>query len=220
MSEKELRDAKSFLTGVFPLRAETQEGLTNLLVSQQLYDLPADYLQTYRDKVNAVTLEDVERVAKKYIAPDKIAIVIVGDAEEILKQVKPYSTKIEVFDTEGKAVDASSYGKASSGAAANVNGKWNLTIDFQGQQVPVTLMLKQDGSKVSGSLDSMMGKGDIADAKVNGNKFTAIAKSQMQGQSVDLNISGTVDGDSMKGTITVPMPGAPPFSFTGTKAKE
>jgi zinc protease len=220
VSEKELRDAKSFLMGVFPLRAETQEGLTNLLVSQQLYDLPADYLQTYRDKVNAVTLEDVERVAKKYIAPDKIAIVIVGDAEEILKQVKPYSTKIEVFDTEGKAVDASSYGKASSGAAANVNGKWNLTIDFQGQQVPVTLMLKQDGSKVSGSLDSMMGKGDIADAKVNGNKFTAIAKSQMQGQSVDLNISGTVDGDSMKGTITVPMPGAPPFSFTGTKAKE
>ncbi len=220
VSEKELRDAKSFLMGVFPLRAETQEGLTNLLVSQQLFDLPADYLQTYRDKVNAVTLEDVERVAKKYIAPDKIAIVIVGDAEEILKQVKPYSTKIEVFDTEGKAVDASSYGKASSGAAANVNGKWNLTIDFQGQQVPVTLMLKQDGSKVSGSLDSMMGKGDIADAKVNGNKFTAIAKSQMQGQSVDLNISGTVDGDSMKGTITVPMPGAPPFSFTGTKAKE
>ena len=220
VSEKELRDAKSFLMGVFPLRAETQEGLTNLLVSQQLFDLPADYLQTYRDKVNAVTLEDVERVAKKYIAPDKIAIVIVGDAEEILKQVKPYSTKIEVFDTEGKAVDASSYGKASSGAAANVNGKWNLTIDFQGQQLPVTLMLKQDGEKVSGSLDSMMGKGDISEAKVSGNKFTAIAKSQIQGQSVDLNISGTVDGDSMKGTITVPMPGAPPFSFTGTRAKE
>ena len=81
-------------------------------------------------------------------------------------------------------------------------------------------MLKQDGEKVSGSLDSMMGKGDIADAKVNGNKFTAVAKSQIQGQSVDLNISGTVDGDSMKGTITIPMPGAPPLSFTGTKAKE
>jgi zinc protease len=220
VSEKELRDAKSFLMGVFPLRAETQEGLTNLLVSQQLFDLPADYLQTYRDKVNAITLEDVERVAKKYISPDKIAIVVVGDAEEILKQVKPYSTKIEVFDTEGKTLDASNFGKASSGAAASVGGKWTLTIDFQGQQLPVTLMLKQDGEKVSGSLDSMMGKGDIADAKVNGNKFTAVAKSQIQGQSVDLNISGTVDGDSMKGTITIPMPGAPPLSFTGTKAKE
>lgn len=103
---------------------------------------------------------------------------------------------------------------------ANVDGKWNLTIDFQGQQIPVTLTLKQDGAKVSGSLDSMMGKGDIADAKVTGNKFVGTAKSEIQGQSVDLVINGTVDGDSMKGIVTLPMPGAPPLSFTGTKAKE
>ncbi len=218
-TEKELKDAKSFLTGVFPLRAETQEGLTNLLVSQQLYDLPADYLQTYRDKVNAVTLEDVERVAKKYIAPDKIAIVIVGDAEEILKQVKPYSPKIEVFDADGKPMDVSSFGKDSSGTFAMVDGVWNLTIDFQGQQVPVTLTLKQDNQKVSGTLDSMLGKGEIANAKVSGNKLSGVAKVQIQGQAADLTINGTVEGEAMKGTITVPMGGMPPLSFTGTKAK-
>jgi len=218
-TEKELRDAKSFLTGVFPLRAETQEGLTNLLVSQQLYDLPADYLQTYRDKVNAVTLEDVERVAKKYISPDKIAIVIVGDAGEILPQIKPYASKVEIFDAEGKAIDAATYSNTNTGAAANANGKWNLTVDFQGQQLPVTLTLKQDGGTVSGSLDSMMGKGDIAGAKVTGNKFVGTAKSQIQGEAVDLSINGTIDGDSMKGTITVPMPGVPPLNFTGTREK-
>lgn len=218
-TEKELKDAKSYLTGVFPLRAETQEGLTNLLVAQQLYDLPADYLQTYRDKVNAVTLDDVERVAKKYISPDKIAIVIVGDAAEILPQIKSYSKTIEVFDTEGKPVDVASYSNTNTGAAADVGGKWNLTIDFQGQQLPVTLTLKQDAGKVSGSLDSMMGKGEIADAKVSGNKVTAVAKSEIQGQAMELNISGTVNGDSMKGTITIPMPGAPPLPFTGTRVK-
>jgi len=219
-TEKELRDAKSYLTGVFPLRAETQEGLTNLLVSQQLYDLPPDYLQTYRDKINAVTLEDVERVAKKYISPEKIAIVIVGDAGEILPQVKTYSSKIEVFDAEGKSVDPATYSNTNTGATANVGGKWTLMVDAQGQQLPVTLMLKQDGGKISGSLDSMMGKGDISNAKVNGNKFVGTAKSQIQGQAMDLVISGTIDGDSMKGTITLPMPGAPPLNFTGTKAKE
>ena len=218
-TEKELKDAKSYLTGVFPLRAETQEGLTNLLVSQQLYDLPADYLQTYRDKVNAVTLEDIERVAKKYISSDKIAIVIVGDAGEILPQIKSYAQKIEIFDTEGKPIDVATYSNANTGAAANVNGKWNLTVEAQGQQLPVTLMLKQDGGKVSGSLDSMMGKGDIADAKVNGNKFVGTAKSQIQGQTMNLIINGTVNGDSMKGTITLPMPGAPPLSFTGAREK-
>lgn len=109
VSEKELNDAKNFLTGVFPLRVETQEGLTNLIVSQQLYDLPADYLQTYRDKVNAVTLEEVERVANKYITPDKIAIVVVGDAGKILPQIKSYSSKVEIFDAEGKAIDEATF---------------------------------------------------------------------------------------------------------------
>lgn len=215
---KELADAKSFLTGVFPLRAETQEGLTNLLVAQQLYDLPADYLQTYRDKVNAITLEDVERAAKKYIAPDKIAIVIVGDADEILKQSKSYAAKIDVFDADGKTLDASTFGKDSSGTFALVDGVWNLTIDFQGQPIPVTLTIKQTDAKISGSLDSPLVKGEMTDGKVSGNKVSGVVKTQMGGQSMELNIVGTVEGDSIKGTVTVPMPGAPPLDFTGTKA--
>lgn len=220
-TEKELRDAKSYLTGVFPLRAETQEGLTNLLVTQQLYNLPADYLQTYRDKVNAVTLEDVERVAQKYISPDKIVIVIVGDAEGILPQIKSYSSKIEVFDAEGKPMDINSFGKADTGGAPTVNltGKWELTLDAQGQQLPLTLEFKQSGDKVTGSLSSMLGAGTIDDGKVSGNKFSANGKSEVQGQPIDLNFSGTVDGDTMKGTATVSMPGFPPIPFTGKRAK-
>ncbi len=191
VAAKELLDAKNYLTGVFPLRAETQEGLTNLIVTQQLYDLPADYLQTYREKVNAVTLADVQRVAKTYLMPDKIAIVVVGDAEEILKQVKPYATKIDAFDTEGNAVDVSTYRKASNSAPINVNGKWNLTLEIQGQKVPVTLDLKQDGDKLTGLLDSMLGKGSIGSGKVIGNKINAVAKTDIQGQTVDLTLNGT-----------------------------
>ena len=216
-TEKELKDAKSYLTGVFPLKAETQEGLTNLLVSQQLYDLPADYLQTYRDKVNAVTLDDVEKAANKYITPDKLAIVIVGDAGEVLPQIKAYSKKIEVFDSEGKAVDAASYQTAAAGATADANGKWNLTVEAQGQKLPVTLILKQDGDKVSGSLESMLGKGEIAGAKVTGNKLVGTAKTEMQGQAVELNINGTITGDTMKGVINSSIPGFPPLPFEGKR---
>ncbi len=98
----ELEDAKNFLTGVFPIRAETQEGLTNLLVSQELYGLADDYLQTYRDNVSAVTADDVRRVANRFIHPDRMSIVIVGDAGEILPQARDRAEKIVVFDTEGK----------------------------------------------------------------------------------------------------------------------
>jgi zinc protease len=217
-SEKELKDAKSYLSGVFPLRAETQEGMINLLVSQQLYDLPSDYLQTYRDKVNAVTLAEVERVANKYIAADKLAIVIVGDADEILPQIKSYSKKIEVFDADGVKQDVANYGKSSSGETANVAGKWDLNLEAQGQKLPVSLELTQDGAKVSGTLNSMLGKGEISDAKVTGNKLKGTAKSEMQGKAMELSISGTVDGDSMKGTIETGMPGFPPLPFEGKRA--
>jgi zinc protease len=97
----ELADAKSFLSGVFPIRAETQEGLTNLIVNQQLYGLAEDHLQTYREHVEAITAEDVRIAAEKYVRPDEMAIVVVGDASEILDQVKPFADTVEVYDTDG-----------------------------------------------------------------------------------------------------------------------
>lgn len=101
----ELNDAKNFLTGVFPIRAETQEGLTNLIVSQLLYDLSDDYLRTYRQQVTAVTDEDVQRVARQYITPAKMAMVIVGDAKEIVSQAAGYAKSVEILDTDGKPVE-------------------------------------------------------------------------------------------------------------------
>jgi predicted Zn-dependent peptidase len=102
---QELQDAKNFLTGVFPIRAETQEGMTNLIVNQLLYDLPEDYLQTYREKIEAVTPEDVQRVARKYVRPQEMAIVIVGAAKEIMPQASSYAEAVEIFDTEGNPLD-------------------------------------------------------------------------------------------------------------------
>jgi len=101
VGDAELMDAKNFLTGVFPLRAETQEGLTNLIVNQHLYGLPEDYLQTYRDRVDAVTANEVHRVANTHVRPDEMAIVIVGDAAEVLPQAEKYADSVEIFDTEG-----------------------------------------------------------------------------------------------------------------------
>jgi zinc protease len=101
----ELDDAKNFLTGVFPIRAETQEGLTNLIVNKLLYDLPDDYLQSYRSNVEAVSSEDVQRVARKYVRPEEMAIVIVGDAKEIIPQAAEFAEQVEVYDTEGHPVD-------------------------------------------------------------------------------------------------------------------
>jgi zinc protease len=101
VSAEELKNAKAYLTGVFPIRIETQDGLVDQLVSIRMYELPSDYLKTYRDQINAVTAEDIQRVAQKYVRPGEAAVVIVGDAAEISDQVKPYSDSIELYDTDG-----------------------------------------------------------------------------------------------------------------------
>jgi len=216
VSEEELRDAKNFLTGVFPLRAETQEGLTNLIVNQQLYELPSDYLKTYREHIEAVTAEDVQRAADKYIRPGELAIVLVGDAAEVLPQAQSYSEIVDIFDTEGQPQEITKYTVDTNAAPVDVAGKWNLLIDFQGQEMPVSLSIDKNDDAVTGVLETMLGEGKIDNVSVRGNRFSAIAMTEFQGQSLELTINGSVEGESMSGTITAPI-SPEPLTFTGTK---
>jgi len=215
VTEQELADAKNFLTGVFPIRSETQEGLTNLLVSHFLYDLPVDYLQTYRENVAAITADQVLEAARKYVRPDELAMVIVGDAEEILKQASSYADDVEIFDVDGNPKDVSSYSNDAS-ETAEVSGDWELMIDFQGQSVPVSLTLDQSDGAVSGKLETAFGTGEISDGSISGNKLLATAVTEFQGQKLDLRITGKIAGNSISGSLTAPI--APePLTFSGTR---
>jgi zinc protease len=216
VGDQELADAKNFLTGVFPIRAETQEGLTNLIVNQHLYGLDEDYLQTYREKIDAITADDVYRVANKHVRPDEMAIIIVGDAAEVLPHARDYTDQIEIFDTEGVMQDSAKYEASDNGEVANVAGKWSLNIDFLGQRLPVSLTLEQTGSEVTGILKTMLGDGEMAGGTVSGNKLSATATAEMQGQPVEFKIAGTIDGNTMSGAITAPIV-PDPLSFTGSR---
>lgn len=230
VSEKELKDAKSYLTGVFPIRLETLDGLVDQLVQIKMFGLPADYLQTYRDRVNAVTAADIQRVAQQNITPDKVAVVIVGDASAIMSQIKPYSQNIEVFDMSGKPRDmsmattptttvTSTVSTTTANNAATVLGTWALDISAPGGQLPATLVLMRDGSTFSGTVKSQLGEIPLKNLTINGNAFDASVTFDMQGQTFDGKVSGTADGDTMKGTLILTVEGAPPLSFTGTRSK-
>jgi hypothetical protein len=71
---------------------------------------------------------------------------------------------------------------------------------------------------VKGNLESMLGSGEIADGKVRGNKISATAGIEFQGQSLKLNLSGTVDGNSMSGTVNTPMIPMP-VEFKGMRSR-
>lgn len=83
VSEKELTDAKAYLTGSFPLRMDTYAKIAGILTAIEIYNLGLDYPRKYPGLINAVTREDILRVAKKYIDPDRMVIVVLGNQEKI-----------------------------------------------------------------------------------------------------------------------------------------
>lgn len=98
---RELEDARNYLAGVFPLRLQTTEGVASHLAELALHQLPDDHFDRYRDRVLAVDLDAVHRVARQHIRPDELAIIIAGDAETIRSEVEGLDiAPVEVITVE------------------------------------------------------------------------------------------------------------------------
>ena len=78
VSEEELQAAKTYLTGAYPLRFDGNAPIANILVGMQRMGLSPDYVESRNDRMNAVTLDDINRVAKRLLQPDDLFFVVVG----------------------------------------------------------------------------------------------------------------------------------------------
>jgi zinc protease len=87
VGERELDGAQEYLTGSFPLTIETPSQIALQILNAVFFGLNMNDLQTYRERVDAVTVDDVQRVARSYLHPDKLTIVLVGDASAFVKQL-------------------------------------------------------------------------------------------------------------------------------------
>jgi hypothetical protein len=99
---------------------------------------------------------------------------------------------------------------------ADVTGNWKLIVDFQGQKLPVTLRLRREGDALTGMLETMLGNGKITECSVEGNNVSARAATEIQGETVEFAIEGTIDGDALTGTVEAPIV-PQSLSFTGTR---
>ncbi len=79
VAEQALKDAKAYLTGSFPLRLDTSRKIVGVLASIEYYGLGLDYVDRYPALINAVTAADIQRVAQKYLDPDRYVLSIVAD---------------------------------------------------------------------------------------------------------------------------------------------
>jgi len=78
VSEEEIDDVKSYLTGSLPLGLETNEGVAGTLLDMELFDLGLDYLHRYPDLINAITIEQVQQAAQRVFLRDAYALAIAG----------------------------------------------------------------------------------------------------------------------------------------------
>lgn len=89
-SAAELKGIETYISGLFVIQNSSRGALIAQLEYVDLQGLGDDYLKTFVQKVNQVTPDDVEQMAKKYIKPDEMIIVVVGDKAKISEELKPF----------------------------------------------------------------------------------------------------------------------------------
>jgi predicted Zn-dependent peptidase len=101
----ELEEQKRSIVASFALSLESPAQLLSYAITRKLYDLPADYWDTYPARVMAVTAEDVQRVARQYVNPQTQQVVVVGDAGKLRPVLEKFGS-VEVYDADGKPARA------------------------------------------------------------------------------------------------------------------
>jgi zinc protease len=101
--DEELSNIKRAIVAGFARSLENPAAILNNYIESYLYKLPANYWDTYPARIDAITAADVQRVAQKYWAADRLQIVAVGDASKIEPALKKVGT-VQAFDADGKPV--------------------------------------------------------------------------------------------------------------------
>jgi predicted Zn-dependent peptidase len=107
-----LKDAKAKYTGSFVMAVERPSTIASYALNTKINDLPEDFYKTYLSKINAVTPEDILRVANKYFLADNGRIVIVGKGSEVVSNLEKSGIPVKYFDEYANPVEKPVFSKA------------------------------------------------------------------------------------------------------------
>jgi hypothetical protein len=100
---KELQMAKSYITGSFARDLETADNVAGRAIEIERYKLPKDYYKTYLKRIEAVTAQDVQRAAQKYLQPNQMLVALVGNAKEVKEKLAGFGP-LTMYDEDGNLV--------------------------------------------------------------------------------------------------------------------
>ena len=183
VSDEELELAKNSISGSFARSLENPQTVASFAINSKIYNLPDDYYATYIQKVQAVTKEDIKKMAAKYIKPENAYITIVGKAGEVAEGLTRFG-EIKYYDEFGNEVDPSQaklpegltaeqvikdYFKAIGGKDAYEkfeNLTLKMTAKMMGQELTMTqIFAKGLKSNVSMGMQGMTVMSSITDGE-------------------------------------------------------
>jgi len=103
VTEEELNNVKAAYVGSFVRNIEKPQTVAGYALSIRTNNLPEDFYETYLTKLNAVTIDDIQRVALKYFSEDNARIIVTGKALDVLPSLEKLPYKINYFDKEGNS---------------------------------------------------------------------------------------------------------------------
>lgn len=167
-TQEELDLTKASYIGNFVMNAEKPETVAGFALREKTQSLPADFYENYIKNIDAVTLEDVQSVAKKYILDNGSRIVVVGKAEEVLPSLEQLGIQINYFDKYGNSTTKPEKKTVSNDVTVN-----NILSKY---------------------IEAIGGETALSQIKT----LSYTAKAQIQGQELTLKKVETAEGKSLQ----------------------
>ncbi len=225
VSDTELKNAKAAVAGSFARGLENPNTVAVYAINTALYNLPEDYYANYLKKVEAVTTAEVQAAAQKYITPEAMYIVAVGNATDIASKLQPFDkedTTIAYYSPTGEKVERKAMNLPADVTAAQVlnnyieaiGGKANIdklkdisvtsNATIQGMQL---LFTKQQKGTDKFAIQVLLNNSPMQRVIINGDKGRieapmqginkVIAPNELAAQKLDANMFPVLQYDKL-----------------------
>ena len=210
-----LANAKAKYVGDFVLALERPSTIAQYAISTKINELPEDFYATYLEKINAVSIEDVQRVANKYFTADNARFIVVGKGSEVVANLEKLGIPINYFDKYANPVDKPEFSKpipegvtASSVMASYIEAiggnaavesvqtmLFNAEVTIEGAPFKPTAVIKAMAPNKSSMEMSIAGMGTIMKQKFDG----ATGYAEQQGMKQPMSEEDVAEQASQKG---------------------
>ena len=215
VEEEALANAKAKYVGDFVLALERPSTIAQYAINIKANNLPADFYAEYLKKINAVTVEDVQRVANKYFNAENARFIVVGKGSDVIENLEKTGIPINYFDREANAVEKPKFQKPipagvtaqsiildyidAIGGSKSLSGVktvlTNVDISIQGAPFKPSGVIKTMSPNKESMEMSVEGMGTIMKQKFDGNTGYA----EQQGMKQPMSEEDITEQSSQKG---------------------